>query len=414
MTLSPKFPEYTKHNPAVLVRCITPDLDGCVHRFFDVSSISPSGRYVGLTRFRAEDSLPGPGDLADIVLVDLEQGDQRVIAETRGWDTQMGAHVQWGADDTQLFFNDVDTETWMPFGVVMDPVAGTRRTLSGTVYMASRDGTRVASTCLRRTGLTQPGYGVHVPGDQIPLNDGPVDDDGLSVTDLASGETRLIVSYRDVFERAIPAYDPSLYEGRGWYGFHVKWNPAGDRLMMVCRCIVPDGNAPQRRSVVTMGADGSDIRVAVGEEIWAAGGHHPDWGPDGDTVTMNLKMAKDAPLSLIEVGCDGSDLRVLTTVPGSGHPTLHPNRRHILTDVYLHEGLGYGDGTTPIRWIDTETDTEEAIVRINNDPPWPGPKRELRIDPHPAWDRDYRWIVFNGCDEGVRRVYLADLGSLLD
>lgn len=277
--ISSRFPAYTKHDPTVPVWCITPDLDGCVHRFFDVSSISPSGRYVGLTRFRAEDSLPGPGDLADIVLVDLEQGEQGVIAETRGWDTQMGAHVQWGVDDTQLFFNDVDTDAWLPFGVLMDPVEGTRQILSGTVYMASRDGTRVGSTCLRRTGLTQPGYGVHVPVDHVPLNDGPVDDDGLSVTDLASGETRLIVSYRDVFERAIPAYDPSLYEGRGWYGFHVKWNPAGDRLMMVCRCIVPDGSAPQRRSVVTMGADGSDIRVAVGEETWASGGHHPDWAP---------------------------------------------------------------------------------------------------------------------------------------
>ena len=66
------------------------------------------------------------------------------------------------------------------------------------------------------------------------------------------------------------------------------------------------------------------------------------------------------------------------------------------------------------RWIDCEADTEEPIIRINNDPPYPGPKRELRIDPHPAWDREYKRIIFNGCDNGVRRVYLADLTEKLE
>jgi len=407
------FPQYTEHSPSVPVWCITPDIDGCVHRFFDASSVSPSGRYVAVARFRFEDRMPVPGDVCDIVLVDLLTGEQKVIADSRGFDTQMGAHVQWGATDSQLLFNDMDCEAWQPFGVLMDPLTGDRQKLSGTVYMASRDGTKVASTCLKRTGLTQPGYGVLVPEAHVPLNDGAVDDDGLSVTDLETNTTRLVCSYKRILEEATPAYDPDLYVGRGWYGFHVKWNPQGDRIMMVVRCIVPDKSVPEHRSVISMAEDGADIRVAVGEEIWANGGHHPDWHPDGESVTMNLKQ-DGSRLDLIRIGLDGTGLELLTSVQGSGHPTLHPNRRHILTDVYLHEKLSYGDGTGPIRWIDCEADTEEPVIRINNDPPYPGPKRELRIDPHSAWDRTYQRIVFNGCDNGVRRVYLADLSEKLD
>ena len=37
------------------------------------------------------------------------------MAETCGWEPQMGANINWGATDEQLFFNDVDTETWEPF-----------------------------------------------------------------------------------------------------------------------------------------------------------------------------------------------------------------------------------------------------------------------------------------------------------
>ena len=58
MQVSDRFPHYTRFDPKVPVRCITPDLDGCIHRFFDVSSISPSGRYVGLPRLHAENRLP--------------------------------------------------------------------------------------------------------------------------------------------------------------------------------------------------------------------------------------------------------------------------------------------------------------------------------------------------------------------
>ena len=161
-----------------------------------------------------------------------------------------------------------------------------------------------------------------------------------------------------------------------------------------------------------MADDGSDIRVAVSEELWAPGGHHPDWHPDGESVTMNLKM-DGKKHSLVRIGMEGTGLEKLTTVEGSGHPTLHPNGRHILTDVYLHEKLSNGDGTGPMRLIDCQTDTEEAIIQVNNDPPYPGPKKELRIDPHPAWDRAYKRIVYNGCDNGVRRVYLADLTEKL-
>ncbi|MBT3345342.1 MAG: hypothetical protein HN404_20265 [Gemmatimonadetes bacterium] len=405
--LSDHFPRYTDFDPTVPVWCVTPETDGCYHRFFDTSPVSPSGRYLGVTRMRHEDRAPQPGDSCDIVVVDLQEGTTHLVAESRGWDTQLGAQVQWGADDTQLFFNDMDCDTWKPFGVVMDPIALTRRHLDGTVYMASRDGREVASPCLLRMSRTQSGYGVLAPEAHVPTNEGAPTDDGLSVTDVATGSSRLLASIADIVESVL---DISAYEGGDFYGFHVKWNPTGDRLMFVLRWVDRAGEIRRNPNAITMRADGSDMAVCFSDEIWNRGGHHPDWAPDGLTGTINLKLDSDR-LSLVRAKADGSDLAAMTSVQGSGHPSLHPNGRQIVTDVYLHEKLAYGDGTTPIRWIDTETDTEEVLVRINNDPPFSGDIKQLRIDPHPAWDRSYRYITFNGCDQGVRRVYVADLQS---
>jgi hypothetical protein len=42
-----------------------------------------------------------------VLVVDLWSGTETVVAKTRGWAAQAGAHVQWGVSDAQLFYNDV-------------------------------------------------------------------------------------------------------------------------------------------------------------------------------------------------------------------------------------------------------------------------------------------------------------------
>lgn len=410
VTISDQFPRYTDFDPAVPVWCVTPEVDGCYHRFFDTSPISPSGRYLGVTRMRDEGSEPQPGDACDIVVVDLQEGTTQIVAESRGWDTQLGAQVQWGADDTQLFFNDMDCDNWRPFGVILNPLTGTRRNLEGTIYMVSRDGTRAASPCLLRMCRTQLGYGVIAPDTVVPTNDGAPTDDGLFVTDTTTGVCELLVSIAEMVDAVL---DATIYRRGDFYGFHVKWNPGGDRLMFVLRWVGQEGEKHRNPNAITMQADGSQMAVCFSDVDWSRGGHHPDWAPDGVTATINMKGVDDDRLRLMRANADGSSLAPMTSVSGSGHPSLHINGRQIVTDVYLHEALAYGDGTTPIRWIDVERDTEEAIIRINNDPPFDGEKKQLRIDPHPAWDRSYEFITFNGCERGIRRVYVADLRSKL-
>ena len=418
-TLAARFPVYDAFAPRVPVHCVTPQAPGCIHRFYDSSPFSPSGRYLALTRLPFEDRLPGPGDAAEVVVVDLETGDTSTVAETRGWDSQLGAQVQWGRDDRTLLFNDVDTREWRPFGVRLDPSSGERHRLDGTVYAVSPDGRGSAGPCLRRTLKTQRGYGVVVPPEHVPVNRGAPADDGVYVTDLASGASRMLVSIAEIFEAAFPASTRDLYRRGDFYCFHVKWNPQGTRLLLVLRWI-PRTLLPWRRkkshrrlNVITMDADGGNPRIAVTDTLWRKGGNHPNWCPDGEHVLMNLN-SEGAGLRFVRVRYDGSDLRTLSnTIQGSGHPTLHADGRHVLTDAYPQEAVAYGDGTIPIRWIDLAESRESALVRIHTRSPFEETTPALRVDPHPAWDRPFERIAFNACPDGRRRVYVADLSSLV-
>ncbi len=422
MTLDTLFPRYTQYDPAVPVWCLTPDTPGCIHRFFDTSPISPSGRYVAVFRVPFEDRRPEPGEAGHVCIIDLETGRLDTVAETCGWEHQMGANLNWGGSDEQLYFNDVDTSTWRPFAWKLNPLTGRRQAMEGTVYHASPDGRLLISANMTTMGKTQPGYGVVVPHDTARRNVGPVDDDGFYLTDTETGTCRLLASTAELLARANPPVLIDDPEGREIYGFHSKFNPQGTRLMLSLRWFPAtdrprwDLFAQDHKSVgfawVTMPTDGGPVHCAVGPEQWSKGGHHATWMPDGEHISMNLAIDRDV-MRFVQVKHDGTGLgKMLDDVVGSGHPTVHPDGRHLLTDTYTFESMTFGDGTIPLRWIDLGEGSERAIVRINTEQPHDDPL--LRIDPHPAWDRTHRWVTFNAYTEGTRRVYLADMALLLD
>lgn len=93
VAISPTFPRYEQYDPVVPVWCVTPKRKGCIHRYFDTSPFSPSGKYMAVFQLPYEDRLPEPGDTGQVILVDLETGEDRVAAETRGWEAQEGANL---------------------------------------------------------------------------------------------------------------------------------------------------------------------------------------------------------------------------------------------------------------------------------------------------------------------------------
>ena len=390
------------------VRVVKVSSGRVIHRFFDTSPMSPSGRYLALFRFPQEITSPKPGEVGEVILVDRQTGNERVVAQSRGWEMQLGANVQWGNTDEALYFNDVDTTNWIAFAVKLNPLTGQSSRMGGTVFMASMDGTKLATYNLMASRRAQVGYGVVVPDAKAPRNIGPVANDGIDITNTSTGAVQRIVTIKDIYEKTVPGIaiaNPQDYE---YYCFQVKWNPQGTRLLTTLQW-APKGGGPRRRSVITMRPDGSDLRTAITPDQWAKGGHHVNWTPDGEHLSMNLNVDGKPGLEIITVRYDGSDMKTVFS-PGSGHPSFNPlGVPLIVTDAYPGE-LGTTDGTVPIRLMNTQTTQEQAIVNIFLSKA----EGEFRIDAHPTWDRSGRYVIFNGFLDGTRNVFMADLTDVLD
>ena len=375
-----------------------------IHRFFDTSPISPSGKYIALFRLPYEDISPKPGDLGEVVVINLKDLSEVCVVETRGWETQLGANVQWGATDHELFYNDVDTATWDAFAVKFNFLTGEKQHLSGTVFMVSANGKYLACYDLKKSRFAQVGYGVVVPNDRVSRNRGIVDDDGIYVTDVEANQTHLIASIQAIYEQAVPSITIPNPEDFEYYCFQVKWNPQGTRLLTTIQW-APIGGGDRKRAVITMRPDGTDIRTAITPEQWAQGGHHINWHPDGEHLTMNLNIDDQKGLEIISVRYDGSDLKEIYPV-GSGHPSVHPaGKPYIITDAYAGE-MPIKSDLSPIRLINQAKQTEIIAAEVY----LPAITNfEFRVDAHPAWDRTGKQVVYNGMEDGTRCVYLLDV-----
>lgn len=131
------------------------------------------------------------------MLIDLHTAEEKVIAETYGWEEQLGANLNWGQDDESLYYNNVDTTTWEPYCERINPLTGQKRRYPGGIYRISPDGRHILSASMERMRRTQRGYGVVIPDEYVARNEGFSREDGLYITDTGTEERKLLISIHD-------------------------------------------------------------------------------------------------------------------------------------------------------------------------------------------------------------------------
>lgn len=371
--------------------------------FFDVDPWSPSGRYLAVTRVPFIWRIPYPGDRAHICVLDLESGICTTVYETQGWGAQLGANVQWGADDSTLFCNDI--VEGRATGVRIDLQTLDASVLDGPIYGLTADRRYSFSGNLQHINAGIPGYGVP---EGLVRRERPTTarsrDEGIWRTDLRTGESTLFLSLEEIANR-LP--DQDEFEGGTYHVFNVKVNSKDNRLLAVIFTRGTPGRSGWPVQLMTCDLDGDTVELAMPNRLWRVGGHHPNWAPDGDWIVMNLRNAGE-PMRFVRFRFDGSDLTTLAPGhKGSGHPSLDPTQRFLLTDAYTAEGFMDSEGRVPIRLIDLETNQETVVTRVYTNRIL-GPRR---VDPHPVWSRDGRSVCFNGVVDGRRQVLIADLSG---
>ena len=357
------------------------------------SPYSADGRYLVALRTTFQDRMPGPEDVADIVLLDAANDYAEVkVEETRGWNPQQGAMLYWNPQmpTTQFFFNDRDPETGKVFTAVYDVIEKQR------VQEFRFDDTPVANGGVRQDGgafaainyarmarlrpvTGYPGAWDWTEGELHP------EDDGLFVVDTETGERKLIVSFRQMRD-ALAAKHPAITD-KALFLNHTLWNREGDRIFFFVR-----GDFADRDNRINVPMTVRPNGLELTEQLFIGG--HPEWDFDSKMIG-----AVDGKLVLY----DTKTRQVVDTV-APPEIVRHPEGDTALSydgDMIVN---GATEGSTMyysvMRRSDGKYTHSEDFSRAGYD------GGDLRIDPAPCWNREGDRFAFPAlAKDGTRQMF---------
>ena len=345
------------------------------------------------------DRRPSPDDVAEIGIIDLENGNQwRKLSETRAWNWQQGCMLQWipGSDD-EIIFNVREENRFQ--AKMLNVRTDETRLLSQPVYGVSPTGREAISLNFSRLFDVRPGYGYAGVADPWGETLCP-EDDGLYNVNLETGDSRLIFSLADAARLGEP--QPGMKTGKHRFN-HVQWNTDGSRFAVLHRWSVvpsPANWLPWATRLLTMNADGTDPFVLLDHTMVS----HYDWRDPKTLLAWARRneigdryfLCTDKTAEAHVVG-DG----ILTV---DGHCSYSPDRRWILTDTYPDK-----EGFRTLLLFDPANERRIDIGRFHGPTP---PDGEIRCDLHPRWSRNGKKVCIDSIHEnGIRQVYVLDVSS---
>lgn len=401
---------------------------------------------------------PLPGELFGVGYVKDEQFVK--VGETTALDYPQGARQQWVADTELFTVNNRVGDVW---GCDLYD-ASTNQIIDryeATAHMLTKDGNYALGldyARLHRLG----GYGYTGILDK-GVNDALPTNSGITIMDVKTKETKVLVSVRQVAECGVSNLSGKTHH----YLTHLCLNPSSTRVAFLHRYFMPDGGLMTR--LMTVGIDGSHLRC-LGQGFLS----HYDWKDDeliyiygrtGSSVDAmrnnpimqnplvkgSLRFAKKCVKMIIGknkgiVGgmsflmiTDADEPQVTTfakdIIPLDGHPMTHPfNRDLCICDTYPDD---VGDRELFLYNFSKDTRINIGKFRRLFDKPDIALKEQflmgmdknilntvsidqiaftrsgLHCDLHPRWSADGKWGVFDSIHEGTRQLYRVSVEDII-
>ena len=432
------------------------------HHFFgfhDVPCSDASGQNILVLETDVIDRPPIAGAQVDVGIVSADGGSFRKLASTTAFNFPQGSRQQWvGASQTFTYICRVD-EGWG--ATLMDLSGEVLSRFDSAIYAVAPSGRQ--AVCLNFSRLHRLGGYGYVGFEDKYASDSASGSDGISILDLASGKSELLVGLADIAKFGASAPD-SL--GRH-YVTHVVYSPDGSKLAFLHRYWLPDGGLNTR--LMTISIDGSGISMHAegylshfdwlsNEEIMIWG--RPQSAVDSMRSATGLKASVVIPMLTVarklkralwpkgvHLGGGQSYLRISlknghvgsvgpNQLKMDGHPMVNgSNRDYLVTDTYpntdgirdlmiyrlsTHERFDLGR----YKMLDQQPDMSALeAARFGFDPyvlkrfepaEFAFTRSGLHCDLHPRWLGDYRKVVFDSIHEGHRQVYITDVSTLLE
>ena len=353
------------------------------HYFFGYYDLQPldAGERLHLChRVGFMERLPLADDVCELGAIDLETGGFIKYAETTAWNFQQGAQLRWYADDVIAY----NVRTAGGFAAELRNVrTGAVSALDRPFGDISKDGKHALSVNFSRIYDFRPGYGYAGSPDPFASVEAP-EDDGVFLTDIQSGKSRLIISYSRMRDE-LSAFGKIVVN-------HITFSPSGDKFLFLLRNFPEEGKRWGTMLVVS-DLDGN-MRALSGYCIQS----HYHWKNDREILIFGDAGGGKENCALYVYDAVTGDCAPL---PGDNikkdiHCIWSPDRRAVIGDGYRNRATG--ERTVYLLDENGRTVPLLSVMSIRPD------CVDIRCDLHVRWSRSGSFITFDSTHTGERTI----------
>lgn len=378
------------------IKIITPNDD--YHYFFAYYDMRATGEN-GINkkhlchRVKFMDRLPTPNDVCELGY--LDDNEFYKIGETTAWNFQQGAMLQYHPFKEDTVFYNVEID-------------GKFKTVTHNFKTGEKSYTDMATACVSpdgRYGLSinfgrifafRPGYGYANFIDKNANVNAP-SDDGVFLTNMATGKSRLLVSYKDMAKKVgFNDNDKILVN-------HITFNTTSNKYVMLVRNFPQDGKMWGTSMVV--GDLNGNIKTIL-EKTYVS---HYKWITSNKIlVHCNVKKGEEyRNLYIINVD-DCSFVEYDSYYFHREHnPDIHcslsPDGKYIIGD-----GYPIGDYRS-ILAINLKTMQSKEIVKVKTNNPI---CTDIRCDLHARYVYDGTHVSFDTLHNGKRQIAVFPISEI--
>lgn len=377
-------------------RIITPN-DGA-HYFFGYYDMRATQKNRHLThRVAFMDRLPQAEDVAEIGY--LENGKFTCVATTTAWNFQQGAMLQYHPFLQDVIYYNVFVDG-RECTVTHNYVTGEKSYTDRATACVSADGKWGMAVNFARIFAFRPGYGYAGSIDPHPEQAAPADD-GIFLTDMHTGKSRLLVSYPQL--AALGAYGPQdkLLVN------HITFNPASNRYVALVRDFpVPPRAAWEWKTVLIAG----DLQGNVWKLPSDTYASHYVW-QDDEHLIIHSSAEHAGKKSIYRINTtDGSFTELELPYcrqrkQGDIHCNVSPDGVYLIGDGYPL------DGCRTVVGYNLQTGAYRELFRVPTVHP---PVTDIRCDLHCLFAFDGKYISYDTTENNCRQIGLIPAEALLN
>ncbi len=321
-------------------------------------------------------------------------GDFEQVAETKSWNWQQGAMLQWfpTEPENQIIYNDCRDGQF--FAVKLNLTSQNETLYERPVYAITPDGQYIFSLNFSRLFDKRPGYGYAGVTDPFAQQQHS-DKDGIFRLDTRSGKSELIISL-DQLAKTNP--QPSMKGNYHWIN-HIQISPGGSRIAFFHIWQTSDTAWDVR--FYTSKIDGTNLKCILDTGDVS----HYDW-KDEKTILVWAKHPDGSTHFLIcdidnkSIGIFGEKELVV-----DGHCSFSPDRKWVLNDTYPDQHS--------LRTLMLVRISDQKRIDLQR---FYSPKEkwwgEIRCDLHPRWNRNGSKICIDSVHTGERQMHLINLEGI--